>query len=46
METESITFVVIRKPIYTKVLSKHQDFFGAFIKELKIFFFKNHERKK
>ena len=37
MGTESITFVVIWKPIYTKVLSKHQDFFDAFIKELKIF---------
>ena len=40
MGTESITFVVIWKPIYTKVLSKHQDFFDAFIKELK-YLFKN-----
>ena len=37
---------IILKQIYTKVLSKQQNFIGAFIKELQKSFLKNHKRKK
>ena len=34
-EQKALLFVVILKQIYTKALSKQQDFIGAFIKELR-----------
>ena len=40
-EQKALFFVIIWNQIYKKLLSKQQDFFGTFIKELK-----NHEKKK